>query len=133
MPSTVRASFDEFCARLEPGETQRTDAATKQSGVRDCLNAKLWVDSSFLTGSYARRTLIRPPDDIDLLVVLDYSKHGNDYYHPTDAVQKVLDRFHSVLKDCYPSTPIRKGHPAVHLNFTTYGLDVALVRAYLEP
>jgi hypothetical protein len=86
MPSTVRASFDEFCARLEPSDNQRIDAATKQTGVRDCIGAKLWVDSSFLTGSYARRTIVRPPDDIDLFVVLDYAKHGSDYYQAHDAV-----------------------------------------------
>lgn len=124
MPITVRASFEEFYARLEPTDSQRADAATKHTGVRDCLNAKLWVDSAFLTGSYARRTLIRPPNDIDLFVVLDYSKHGTDYYHAPDAVQKVLDRFHSILKECYPYTPIRKDHPAIHLAFTTYGFDV---------
>jgi hypothetical protein len=36
----------------------------------------------------------------------------------------VLDRFHALLKDCYPDTPIRKDHPAVHLAFATYGFDV---------
>jgi tRNA nucleotidyltransferase (CCA-adding enzyme) len=75
MPSTVRGSFDEFCVRLEPTEAQKLDAATKHNGVRDCLNAKLWVSSAFLTGSYARRTIIRPPSDIDLFVVLDYSEY----------------------------------------------------------
>jgi hypothetical protein len=124
MPSTVRASFDEFCSRLEPSELQRADAATKQTGVRDCLSGKLWVETSFLTGSYARRTIIRPPNDIDLFVVLDYSKHGTDYYLANDAAQRILDQYHSVLKDCYPQTPIRKDHPAIHLAFATYGLDV---------
>ena len=56
--------------------------------------------------------------------VLDYSKHGSDYYSTYDSVQKVLERFHSILKDCYPGTPIRKDHPAIHLAFATYGFDV---------
>jgi hypothetical protein len=124
MPSTVRASFQEFSGRLEPTEMQKSDAATKQSGVRDCLNARLSIDSSFLTGSYARRTIIRPPDDIDLFVVLDYPEHGRDYYLAYDSAQKILKRFHAILKDYYPGTPIRKDHPAVHLTFATYGLDV---------
>jgi tRNA nucleotidyltransferase (CCA-adding enzyme) len=74
MPATVRGAFDEFAARLEPTETQRADAVAKHTGVRDCLNKTLWVDSAFLTGSYARRTMIRPPSDIYLFVVLDYTK-----------------------------------------------------------
>jgi hypothetical protein len=77
-----------------------------------------------LTGSYARQTMIRPPSDIDLFVVLDYSKHGNDYYHAYNSEQSALQRFHSVLKDFYPNTPIRKDHPAIHLDFSTYGFDV---------
>ena len=124
MPTTVRAAFNEFAARLEPTETQRTDAAAKHAGVRDCLNSTLWVDSAFLTGSYGRSTIIRPPNDIDLFVVLDYPKHGNDYYKSMGSVAKALDRFHSILKGCYPDTPIRKDHPAIYLDFATYGFDV---------
>jgi hypothetical protein len=68
--------------------------------------------------------MIRPPADIDLFVVLDYSRHGNDYYNSYNGAQVALERFHTVLKGCYPYTPIRKDHPAVYLNFTTYGFDV---------
>jgi hypothetical protein len=39
-------------------------------------------------------------------------------------VDLVLEKFHSLLKDCYPDTPIRKDHPATHLAFSTYGFDV---------
>jgi hypothetical protein len=124
MATTVRGAFEEFAVRLEPTEAQKKDAATKQIGVRDCLNAKLWVANTFLTGSYARQTMIRPPSDIDLFVVLDYSKHGQDYYHGYNGEQNALERFHSILKECYPYTPIRKDHPAVHLDFSTYGFDV---------
>jgi hypothetical protein len=124
MATTVNSAFAEFAARLEPTATQKIDAATKHIGVRETLNAKLWVDRAFLTGSYARQTMIRPPSDIDLFVVLDYSKHGDAYYKSYSGAQAALERFHTVLKDGYPYTPIRKDHPAVHLNFSTYGFDV---------
>jgi predicted nucleotidyltransferase len=124
MATTVRSAFEEFAARLEPTQTQKNDAATKQVGVRDCLNAKLWVANAFLTGSSARQTMIRPPSDIDLFVVLDYSKHGADYYHGYNSEQNALQRFHTILKEYYSNTPIRKDHPATHLDFSTYGFDV---------
>jgi hypothetical protein len=123
MATTVRTAFDDFAARLEPTEQQRADATTKHTGVRDCLNRTLWVETAFLTGSYARRTIIRPPNDIDLFVVLDYSKHS-DLYQQWNGVQLSLEKFHSQLKNCYPDTPIRKDLPAIHLSFSTYGLDV---------
>jgi tRNA nucleotidyltransferase (CCA-adding enzyme) len=109
---------------LEPTAKQKQDASTKHTGVRDALNAKLWVDRAFLTGSYGRSTMIRPPSDIDLFVILDAGKHGKDFFYASDGVDKVLNRFHSILKDAYPTTPIRKDHPAVHLNFSSYGFDV---------
>lgn len=39
-------------------------------------------------------------------------------------MQIVLEKFYSILKAGYPDTPIRKDHPAIHLDFSTYGLDV---------
>jgi hypothetical protein len=94
----------------------------KHTGVRECLNKSLWMDTVFLTGSYSRSTMIRPPSDIDLFVVLDYSKHGQQYY--PNGIWEVLERFHRLLKDCYPYTPIRKDPPAINLNFSSYGFDV---------
>ncbi len=130
MPKTVRAAFDEFAARLEPTILQKADARIKHTGVRDCLGESLHVESAFLTGSYGRSTIIRPPNDIDLFIVLSYPKHGSDFYNSHDGAEKALRVFHYYLKICYPDTPIRKDHPAIHLDFTTYGFDV--VPAFLR-
>ena len=124
MPTTVLSAFREFAARLEPTEAQRADASTKQTRVRDCLEGVLWTERSFLTGSYARWTIVRPLNDVDLFVVLDTEKHGKQYFYGTDGAQAALDRFHSRVKACYPDTPIRKDHPSVHLAFATVGFDV---------
>jgi predicted nucleotidyltransferase len=124
MAWTVTGAFTEFLSRLEPTEKQKQDASTKRTTVQACLNEKLWVASSFLTGSYARSTLIRPPNDIDLFVVLDAEHHAQQYFHAWDGSIKVVERFHDILKGCYPTTPIRKDQPAVHLDFSTYGFDV---------
>ncbi len=131
MAYTVWKSFEDFKERLEPTNKQKEDASTKRGGVMDALNKKLWVSSAFLTGSYGRSTMIRPPSDIDLFVVLDADRHANQYYYAEDGTDQVLARFHSILKDAYPYTPIRKDHPAIHLDFTTYGFDVvpAFVRS----
>jgi hypothetical protein len=123
MPTTVRAAFDDFLARLEPTDRQKSDAATKQNGVRACLAVPLYVAGAFLTGSYARHTMIKPPNDIDLFIVLDADKHSSTFYTILGA-QQALESFHRNLKACYPMTPIRKAHPAIHLDFSTYGLDV---------
>jgi len=124
MAITVSGAFRDFAARLEPTAAQREDASTKQLGVRGSLGGTLWVDRSILTGSYARWTLVRPPNDIDLFVVLQYAHHGQDFYMTAGGAERVLQRFHSRLKDSYPDTPIRKDHPSIRLTFATIGFDV---------
>jgi len=130
MPRTVSAAFDEFALRIEPTADQKEDAKTKHGGVRDCLDGSLWLDRTFLTGSYARSTMIRPPNDIDLFAVLDAAHHAEEFFRAPDGVEKALQRFHTVLKGCYPYTPVRKDHPAVNLDFSTFGFDV--VPAFLR-
>ncbi|MGC4083666.1 MAG: nucleotidyltransferase domain-containing protein [Vicinamibacterales bacterium] len=124
MATTLNQTFTEFLGRLEPTDKQKDDARTKHLGVRLALNEKLWLSSVFLSGSYGRSTMIRPPSDIDLFVVLDWQKYSNDYFYAPDGPSKVLERFHSILKAAYSTTSIRKDHPAVVLNFSTYGFDV---------
>lgn len=123
MASTVRAAFQEFARKNELTEIQVSDVKRKHTGVRACLESSLTVATAFLTGSYARSTMIRAPKDVDLFVVLDYLSHGRDYYEAYDGTQKVLNRFHAVLKACYPNTPIRKDGPSVNLDFATVGFD----------
>ena len=124
MASTVTGAFLEFAARLEPTAKQKADAANKHAGVRTVLADRLLVKRAFLTGSYARATMIRPPSDIDLFVVLDERLHARQYFYARAGEQRLLDRMHSILKASYPLTPVRKDLPAVHLDFSTYGFDV---------
>ncbi len=124
MARTVAAAFRKFADRIEPTDLQKHDAETKVQGVRACLKERWVVDTTFLTGSYRRHTMIGPPKDIDLMVILDYDEHGEDYCDADDADEAVLERFHRDLKRAYPSTPIRKDRPAVNLDFSTVGFDV---------
>lgn len=124
MASTVYAAFQEFAAKNELTANQSSDAQTKHTGVRTCLGNAFKVDRAFLTGSYARSTMIRAPKDIDLFVVLDYAQHGQEFFVDWNGAQKALERFHGALKKCYPATPIRKDGPAVNLDFSTVGFDV---------
>ena len=123
MAATVHAAFLEFASKNELTNIQASDVKTKHAGVRTCLGNALSVSTAFLTGSYARSTMIRAPKDVDLFVVLAYSTHGKDYYELYGGAQRALERFHSILKDCYPTTPIRKDGPAVNLDFSTVGFD----------
>ena len=124
MARTVGEAFHTFFERVGLTELQREDAETKVHGVRQCLEDCWTLDAAFLTGSYCRRTMISPPKDIDLMVILDYGEHGEDYYEADDGDEALLERMHRHLKATYPTTRIRKDRPAVNLDFTSVGFDV---------
>lgn len=123
MASTVYSAFEEFASKNELTARQVSDVSTKHGGVRNCIQGALSVDRAFLIGSYARSTMIRPPKDVDLLIVLDTAAHAQEFFYAADGAQQVLDRFHAALKRCYTTTPIRKDGPAVNLDFATVGFD----------
>ena len=83
MLATVRAAFEESAARLEPTEHQRADASAKYGGVVTCIASDLNVHTWFLMGSYGRRTIVRPPQEIDLFVAQTSQNvlHQAEVYH----------------------------------------------------
>src|SRR5690349_11963435 len=76
--SSVSDRFTRFLNNLAPTDAQKEDGTIKQSGVRASLNIHYYKFSSssansFLIGSWAKATRIRPPRDIDLAFELPYS------------------------------------------------------------
>ncbi len=59
--------------------------------------------SYFLTGSYRRHTMIRPPKDVDLFIVLDNGEYRDsdldELISPKDLLEKVRDAIENNLKD----------------------------------
>ena len=71
------------------------------------MEAGLTVEDSFLTGSYARSTMIAPlkDADVDIFVVMDSSYFCN-YEHGQNGGQAgLLDRVKAVLTRTYTRTP----------------------------
>lgn len=98
--SNVRSAFDEFQQRLELTEAEQSTASRQQNDLRARVCHKLGgVDRDVLVGSYARRTAIRPLNDIDVFLILAPSvhldRHGRDPTH-------ILDRLRTALRSCYP-------------------------------
>jgi len=57
--------------------------------------------SYFLTGSYRRHTMIRPPKDIDLFIVLDSGKYQDTELDGLITPKALLGRLKSILKDIF--------------------------------
>jgi hypothetical protein len=91
------ARFIELLADIEPSPTTQANASAAHNGVRDHLQSqddfKSRYVSSFLSGSYARDTAIRPRKssdcqerpDVDIIVVTNFTTED----HPDDVLKEV--------------------------------------------
>lgn len=127
MVTTVKSAFEEFRQNLEPTGLQKETIASRQNAVRDVVSAGLDVQEDFLTGSYARSTMIAPLSeaDIDIFFVLN-SKYYYQYANGLNGGQAgLLDLVKRVLKKTYTRTPdISRNGQAVTIRFEDFQVDV---------
>jgi hypothetical protein len=116
---SVITAFEGFRGNLEITEFQESVISARQEKTRTALERKLTVRSSFLTGSYRRRTLIAPmrDADVDIIVVLDrgYRRRGP---------RAVLDLVKDALREEYRSSKISRNGQAVTISFSDFTVDV---------
>ena len=93
MATTIQQSFQKLKENLEITGLQKSTASTRQENVRNAVAEELDVLDSFLTGSYARSTMIAPLSeaDIDIFVVLDPK------YYESDGQAGLLDKVKRAL------------------------------------
>ncbi|MDI1247253.1 MAG: hypothetical protein PSV13_00075 [Lacunisphaera sp.] len=102
-------------------DLQAPVVATRQKGVRAAVESGFEVLDSFLTGSYARDTMIGPlkKADVDLFTVL------SSRYYQNQTPQGLLDQVREHLRKTYPTTPrVSKNGQAVTITFTDFMVDV---------
>lgn len=126
MATTIKQSFLDLKSKLQITGLQSETVSTRQKNVREVLDAGLTVKESFLTGSYARSTMIAPlyDADVDIFVVLDPS-----YYHHYNGQNGgqagLLDFVKRTLRKTYTLTPdISRSGQAVSIRFTDFVVDV---------
>lgn len=121
MATTIPAAFQKLKANLEITGLQKSTVSTSQENVRDLITAEMDVLDSFLTGSYARSTMVAPLSeaDIDIFIVLDPK------YYEQDGQASLLDKIKRVLLKTYTKTPkISRNGQAVTITFTNFVVDV---------
>ncbi|MFA6170521.1 MAG: CBASS oligonucleotide cyclase [Candidatus Margulisiibacteriota bacterium] len=121
MATTITTSFQKLKENLEITGLQKSTTSTRQENVRDVVANEMDVLDSFLTGSYARSTMIAPlvKADIDILIVLDPK------YFESDGQASLLDKVKRALLKTYTKTPkISRNGQAVTITFTDFIVDV---------
>ena len=128
--ATVTQAFDDFMRRLELTPSEQEKASTQHNDLRARIREQLGgVLHHFIVGSYARRTAIRPLNDIDLFLVLDPKVHPDRY---AKEPAHILDRVRSKLQSCYsaPGPQLRIQGRSVNIEFSSTGIGYDLIPAF---
>src|SRR5690349_20094270 len=86
MLSTAEA-FEKFRKRLELGDAERSDAAKRQTEVRECIRAGFDIKTDLLSGSYRRHTKTKPLKDVDVMFVLGQKEKWRRDKPPIETLQ----------------------------------------------
>ena len=124
--TSITQAFQTFKENLEPTGIQVNTISTRQTHIREVVEAGMTVIDSFLTGSYSRSTLIAPlkKADVDIFMVLD-SSYFHHYNGQNGGPGGLLDVLKRTLRKTYTKTPgISRNGQAVTIRFTDFMVDV---------
>ncbi|MET4607626.1 hypothetical protein ABIB90_007130 [Bradyrhizobium sp. JR4.1] len=128
MPFTIAESFTKLRSNLEITFPQGETVSTRQQTVRRVLASNFTIVDDFLTGSYARWTMISPLSeaDIDIFICLDPSYY-NAFNGANGGPAGLLGRVRVALRQTYTSTPdISRNGQAVTIRFSDFVVDVVV-------
>lgn len=113
MAFTIPVAFDKFVENISVTEVQAETAERRRKDLVETLEGNFEILASFPTGSLARGTAVRGFADLDIMVVLHFSKHIKGK-SPEEVLQTVRD----VLSDY--KTNVRKNGQAVTLYYKSW-------------
>lgn len=125
----VRRRFTLGLSNLALTDTQFTDGFGKSTGVAASLNRHYWDDSDgsnnrMVVGSWAKKTTIRPPTDVDQLHILPDSVY-HDFKRKQGNVQsQLLQEVKNVLLNTYSQTNMRGDGQVVVVSFNSITIEI---------
>lgn len=122
---TIQQAFEEFLIGLELTEGQRAEASRQHTYLREQMQQRIDLHENFLSGSYKRKTAIRPLNDIDVFAVYKTPRGG------LPRASALLEDLQGVLAEVYPGKEPRLQSRSVNLEFSGTGIAYDVVPAYL--
>jgi hypothetical protein len=129
--TNVREAFDQFLRGLELTPSEQDKAARQQADLRERLRRQLaGVVRDVLVGSYARKTAIRPLNDIDVFIELDATQWAA---RRRAAPVLLLEDVQRSLRACYGATAptTRIQGRSVNIEFTGTGIGYDIIPAFI--
>ncbi|MDF1599709.1 hypothetical protein PZ895_07955 [Mesorhizobium sp. YIM 152430] len=126
---SVSERFRIFLERLTLTDIQMQNGRDRRESAIKPLNLYYWASSSgtansIFIGSWAKRTRMRPPRDVDVLFQLPYSVYEQYQRREGNKQSQLLQEIRGVLLKSYPYTAIRGDGPAVVVPFSSYNVEV---------
>lgn len=116
--------FEKFLHNIEPSKTTKEYIASIQTNLREFLENhdtyKEKLLETFLTGSYAKHTCIRPSKDdgktdVDIVVVTNYTEEADS--------KEILDELYEICKEKYSKVTKQSRSVGIEMG----GLDIDVV------
>ncbi|BAH47249.1 SMODS domain-containing nucleotidyltransferase [Rhodococcus opacus] len=132
MGHTVDGAFAEFDRNLNLDPQQREQAQHKHTAIRDVLDDAGFVATSFLQGSFARKTMLAPLKDVDIVIVLK-DTHWEQLQGP-DGPATAMAWFRRAIETVWPEAEFDEGDKpsgkALRVTFPDISFDIDLVPAF---
>lgn len=127
----IEQAFEKMRQGLELTAAEQTNAVNQAKAVRAELDRRLpGITRDFISGSFGRRTAIRPLHDIDFFVILDSTKHADVYPSATVAPSAVLKRVKAALEAAYPQNAVKLQNRSVNIVFASPAVGYDVVPAF---
>lgn len=128
----VTERFRRFHADLQPTAAEVDDAVSKQLGVRQSLQRAYWGPTTdnppgFAVGSWGKRTMVRPSNDIDLFMPLPADEYHRINGYAGNKQSALLQEVKNSLAATFWQTDMRGDGQVVVVNFNTIKVEVVPV------
>jgi hypothetical protein len=126
--STVADGFARYDDHLKLDPDERDRARDTHHEIRDVLRSAGVIVDAFLQGSFARKTMLAPLRDIDMVVImaLAHADLLDDPNGPATAMELIVE----ALAAAYPDAVVTSGCHAVKINFGDGGFTFDVVPAF---
>lgn len=132
MGQTIDGAFAELDEELNLDPAQREQAQERHNAIRAALDEAGLVSSSFLQGSFARKTMLKPLKDVDIVVVL--KPEFWDRLSGPDGPQTAMGWFKTIVGEHWPDAMFDQGEApsakALRVTFADIDFDIDLVPAF---
>lgn len=132
MGNAVDSAFATFDRALNLDPAQRTRAQDRHLAITDVLKHAGFVESTFLQGSFARKTMLKPLKDVDIVIVIK-AEFWDELRGPNGPAL-AMKWFEAAIAEHWPEATFDDGDEpaakALRVSFPDLDFDVDLVAAF---